>query len=85
MPGLNVITNIDEANSWRDIHEKRDKVLHLTDPKIGIARVPEGMESGASSVMIRIDLPNGTIIMAETTMALFLACADVFKAKEAGK
>ena len=80
MPDLNVIVN--GQGAWTDLQSKREKVLHLSDPNISIARVPHGMKSGRSSIMIRIDLPNGTVIMAENSMRCFLACADIFRAAE---
>ena len=82
MPEINCI--VDGQGAWQDLASKREKVLHLSDPHISIARVPRGMASGRSSVMIRIDLPNGTVIMAENSMRCFLACADIFKAAEEG-
>ncbi len=35
--------------------------------------LPAGMSSGAPSVMIRLDLPDGRIVLAETSAALFVS------------
>jgi hypothetical protein len=47
-----------------------------------IGRLPHGCTSGASSIAIVIKFPDGTEVMAQTTMALFLAAARAFKATE---
>lgn len=80
MSVIKVITECDGA--FEDLADKREKILHLTDPNLSIARIPKGMQSGRSSVMIRIDLPNGTVIVAESSMANFLNCARIFAACE---
>lgn len=45
------------------------------DPPIQIAAVEGGMQSGAPSVAIRIDLPDGRIVVAETSLRLFQMAA----------
>lgn len=76
MPALNII--LEGEGCWPDLHEK--KVIHTTDP-ISVAALPRGMSSGSASVAFRIDLPDGTVVVAETSMALFLAAARAFRAR----
>lgn len=47
-----------------------------------IGRLPRGCTSGASTISIAVKLPDGTDVMAQTTMALFLAAARALKARE---
>lgn len=47
------------------------KVVHVTDP-IHIITLPHGMQSGKPSAMIRIDLPDGRSVVAETSVANLL-------------
>lgn len=59
-----------------------NKVIHLQGHSMQVARMPGGMSGGRSSVSVRIDLPDGRVVIAETSMRLFLSAADAFRAKE---
>ena len=80
--GLRIV--LDGEGSWPDLLEldTAGKLAWLTNAPLSISRLPEGMVGGRSSVAIRIDLPDGRTVVAETTMRLFLGCADAFKAAE---
>jgi len=75
MPVLKIVL---EEPAWPDLAAK--DVIHTKDP-IGVTVLKGGMESGKPSVAFRIDLPDGTVILAETSLALFLTAADAFKAR----
>ena len=62
---------------WRDLKGK--EIIHVTEG-IQLAMLKEGMKSGASSVAIRIDLPDGKTVMAETSLKLFIKAAAAFEA-----
>lgn len=79
MPVLKVITCLDGV--WKDLQDKKNQVIHVTDG-ISIGRLSHGMQSGKSSVAIRIDLPDGKVVIAETSMANFLNSARIFNANE---
>lgn len=58
----------------------RDKLAHTTEP-LRIGALDAGTDGGKPSVAILAILPNGGgAVLAETTLALFLAAADAFKA-----
>jgi hypothetical protein len=76
MPVLNII--LDGDNCWPDLLEK--KVIHHTGA-ISVAALPGGMASGKTSVSIRIDLPDGTVLIAETSLQLFASAARAFVAR----
>lgn len=76
MINVKILPNVE--GGFDDLKDKRDKVLHLSEPRLTIGRLPRGMESGRSSVVLRIDLPNGTVIIAETTMRIFQSAAKIF-------
>lgn len=42
-----------------------------TAPTIGVLVMPEGMRSGKPSVMFKLELPDGQIVITETSAALF--------------
>jgi hypothetical protein len=46
-----------------------------------IAALASGMQSGLPSVMIRLNLPDGTVALGETSMRLFLQAAAAFRAR----
>lgn len=79
MPELKVILNGDGC--WPDLAERR--VVHLGNgaPPIQVAGLEGGMTSGAASVSIRVDLPDGTVVVAETSLRLFLAAAAALSAR----
>jgi len=69
---------------WSDLDEKRglDKVIDLSDTGtyLELALVKRGTKSGKSSVLLRIDLPDGRAVIVQTTLALFASAADAFRA-----
>ncbi len=79
MPAISVILQGDGA--WPDVIGK--EVIHLGNnaPPIQVAALPGGMQSGLPSVTIRIDLPDGKVVLAETSLKLFLFAADALRAK----
>jgi Lar family restriction alleviation protein len=68
---------------WPDLREHMgsDRVIHLGNgaPAIGVALLRKGCASGAPSVMLRVELPDGRTVLAETTLALFTAAADAMR------
>lgn len=82
MNSITILTDVDGA--FKDLQDKRDSVIHLRDPVLAIGRLPKGMASGKSSVMIRIDLPDGKVVIAEISLDIFLNCAGIFDVAEKG-
>lgn len=48
---------------------------------IQVTGLDGGMVSGNPSVAIRLDLPDGKTVIAETSLALFLTAADALKSR----
>lgn len=67
---LTITTDI-EKTPWTDLQDKC-KVLG-TVTRIG--RLPRGTTSGKSTVSIVIEMPDGTTVMGQTTLALFANAA----------
>jgi hypothetical protein len=70
--------------AWPDLKEKahEGKLIHIGDGSvIGVGGLAGGMESGAPSVMLRIDLPSGETVLAETSLRLFLLAAEALRAR----
>ena len=71
---IEMIVSFDEP-AWPDIADRA--VIHLSNdaPPIQIAALSAGMKSGAPSIAIRLDLPDGTVVLAETSLRLFQTAA----------
>lgn len=78
MPQLHISTEGD--NAWEDLKEHPELIIHTTDDW-SVAALSQGMNSGRPSVAIRINLPDGTVVIAETSMRLFLGAARVFQGR----
>ena len=83
MPSINLILDGDRA--FPELYEQavRGEVYHLGNdaPPVTIALLKKGMLSGKSSLCIRVDLPDGKTVLAETSLALFLMAAKAIAAK----
>ena len=71
MPVIDLKLNGDGA--WPEL-AGRDGVVVVREP-IQIVTLDGGMASGKPSVMIRLDLPDGRLVLAETSVALFQMAA----------
>src|SRR2546430_4242583 len=79
MPAISII--LDGDGAFPDLRNAGERIVHVTTP-FSVSRLRHGMASGLSSVMIRIDLPDGHIVLAETSMALFQQAASAFKIRD---
>lgn len=68
----------DGDNCWPDLSEM--EVVVATAP-IRMAALRGGMVSGKPSVTVRVDLPDGSVVLAETTMVLLMGALRLFKAE----
>ena len=72
---------LDGDGVWTDLPGKR--VTHLANdaPPIQIAMLDGGMKTGRPSVALRIDLPDGAVIIAETSARLLVTAAAAIHAR----
>ena len=70
---------LDGDGAWPDLADNPN-VQFVKEP-IGLAVLTNGMQSGKPSVALRIDLPDGKIIVAETSLALFAMAARGIRAR----
>lgn len=68
---------LDGDGVWPDLEEKT--VHHMPGGLIQIARLKGGMASGRDSVSIRIDLDDENVLVAETSLKLFLNTLEILK------
>lgn len=66
----------------RDLADKRDRIIHLGNnaPPIQIAALKRGMTDGRTSLMIRMEIPDGRFVLAEISLRAFLTAANALKA-----
>lgn len=81
MPELSI--NLDGDAAWPDLRSKpQNKIIHLAAGKtIQVAALEGGMASGKPSVCFRIDLPDGRVVLAETSARLFVMAAAAIVGK----
>lgn len=58
----------------------RSKIVEA-EKDISIGVLSAGMKSGQPSVSFSFELPDGSVVFAETSYALFMACAKAFAAR----
>lgn len=87
MAALSII--LDGDGCWPDLLEKaaQGKLLDGYGGKghISISALDGGMKSGEPSIAIRIDLPDGQVVIAEASMRHFLQAARSFEARYGDK
>jgi hypothetical protein len=66
---------------WPDLDRERCIHLGKDAPPIHVATLEGGMTSGLPSVALRVDLPDGQTVIAETSARLFCASARAIMAK----
>ncbi|MGK7907789.1 MAG: hypothetical protein AB4040_11260 [Synechococcus sp.] len=61
-------TILEPEEHWEDLLEK--EVIYLGDeaPPVEIVAMPEGMASGRTSISMRLDLPDGRVVIVETAL-----------------
>lgn len=66
---------------WPDL--EREKCIHLESdaPPIKVAVLEKGMATGRPSIALRIDLPDGQTVIAETSARLFCTAARAIMAR----
>lgn len=71
---------------WPDVtqeHVDAGRLIFLQGHGMEMGMLHAGTVAGSPTVAVRINLPDGRVVIAETTLALFLFAADMFKARAA--
>ena len=75
MPMLEIVTDGD--NCWPDL-----RAGFIRGEWVGIARLATGTMRGNATVTVRIRLPDGQTVLAETTLALLEGALAAFRGAE---
>jgi hypothetical protein len=76
MTSLSISLNVD-AHPFPDLAPAAEK--HGCGLITHLARIPRGMTSGNSAVILAVKMPSGETYIAQTTMALFQSAALAFR------
>ena len=79
MTMMNII--MDGEGAWPDLKEKPVAQLHHVKGVAACALLHGGMQSGQPSVALRIELPDGSTVVAETSARLFVTAGRCFAAR----
>lgn len=79
MPALSIVL---QEPAWPELASREADIIHISNDAVAaITGLAGGMKSGQASVTLRLDLPDGKVVLYETSLALFLAAAAALKAK----
>lgn len=85
MPDLRLRPRVDTTGGFDLVTSVApDKLVHLTNT-IEVGSLSGGMESGKPSVAFCFSLPDGTVVVAETSLELFVAAARGLAAAHEGE
>lgn len=78
---IGMTIKLDGDNAWPDLKGK--EIIHLANdaPPVEVAVLDGGLASGRPSVAIRINLPDGTPVIVETSARLFVSAARMISTK----
>lgn len=76
MTGLDVILeDLDER--WSDLTDR-----HVVSGRLeAVGAIPNGMSSGKAAVALRVELADGTVVLAETSLALLTTATRALDAR----
>ena len=83
---MQMTVNLNGDGAWPDLGDKQTAGLLIwlignDGPPIQVCTLDGGMTSGNPSVAIRIDLPDGSVVVAETSVRLFQMAAAAMRGK----
>lgn len=81
MIGLDL--QMDGDGCWPDLKEKLAAGKLEAGTLTGMALLANGTESGKHTVTFRVEMPDGTTVTAETTLALLWMGVNAFKTRAA--
>ena len=81
MQMLDLVVQVTGDGAWPDLAGKEvigyDEIMQ----PLQIAGLAGGLASGKPSVTLRVDLPDGRVVLAQTSLALLLTAADALRAR----
>lgn len=80
---ISMTVSLEGDGAWPDLQYRPTDIIHLSnDAKpIRVVVLNGGMETGRPSLAMRIDLPDGKVVVAETSARLFCSAAKLIMSK----
>lgn len=79
-PGRPVMhIELDADGCWPDMQQAHLEGRVIETNEISVAALQSGMQSGGTSVAFRINLPDGRIVFAQTSLKLYMLAAELFR------
>lgn len=78
---IGMTIDLEGDNAWPDLKDKPFMHLGQGAPPIKVAVLNRGMRSGKPSVALRLELPDGQTVVAETSARLFCMAARAIMAR----
>lgn len=72
---------LDGDGAFPELAGRDDVIVVDNDSSWTVARLSAGMQSGAPSIVLRLELPDGRTVLAETSQALWVNAAHAFEAR----
>jgi len=69
----------EEEGAFEDFQKK--EIIHLKEGVLRVAALEKGMTSGKPAVAFGFEIGDGKVVLAETSLALFLSAADALRAR----
>lgn len=78
---MNIINlKLEGDGAWPDLLQNTVRVVDYQGP-IDMVVLPEGMTSGKPSVALRLDLPDGTVVIVQTSLAILQTAMGAIKGR----
>lgn len=72
---------LDGDGQWPDLADGKRKIHQVDDGVLRVVTLKGGMNSGAPSVMVRLDLPNGETVVAHSSVRLWQQAAAAMRGR----
>lgn len=80
MPSLRVTFDADEAR--REIDQiPADRLIYVEEPDWQLIGIDHGMSSGRAAIALRINLPDGRVLVVDSSAAVWIAAAQALKGR----
>ena len=66
--------------AFKDLQGREDSVIHCIG-EFTVAALTGGMQSGRPSLMLRIDLPDGRVVLQETSLGAWIMTTAALRGK----
>lgn len=81
MVPMRILMDVEKDPIFSDAEDSKRLAPEALSAVSAVGILTDGMKSGLPAVIVRVDLPDGTFVVAQTSLRLFQAAAIAFKAR----